>query len=113
MSKPTNEIIDDRFLSHDVTTLCIDDTKKSLNRVLLLADVNQQAKLFDEIFDIICTYLCKEHFIYALDLQIQSLKSIDVKQELNLHIFPLIKQLNNLIYLFEQFTNTTVLNSVR
>ena len=77
-----------------------------------MAELNQQAKLFDEIFDIICNYLCEEHFIYAIDLQIQSLKTIDIKQELNLNIFHLIKQLNNLIYLFEQFTNATVLSSV-
>ena len=83
MSKPTNEIIDDRFLSHDVTTLCIDDTKKSLNRVLLLADVNQQTKLFDEIFDIICAFLCKEHFIYALDLQIQNFEIFFLKYNLS------------------------------
>lgn len=50
--------------------------------------------------------------MYAIDLQIQSLKTIDIKQELNLNIFHLIKQLNNLIYLFEQFTNATVLSSV-
>lgn len=36
LSKTSNEIIDDRFLSHDVTTLCIDDAKKSLNRILLV-----------------------------------------------------------------------------
>ena len=36
LSKPSGEVIDERFLSHDVTTLCIDDAKKSLNRVLLV-----------------------------------------------------------------------------
>ena len=36
LSKPTNEVIDEKFLSHDVTTLCIDDAKKSLNRIGLV-----------------------------------------------------------------------------
>ena len=36
LSKPTGEVIDERFLSHDVTTLSIDDAKKSLTRVLLV-----------------------------------------------------------------------------
>jgi len=51
-----------------------------------LAELNQQAKLFDEIFDIICNYLCEEHFMYAIDLEIQSLKTVDIKKELNLNI---------------------------
>lgn len=37
LSKQSDEVIDERFLSHDVTTLCIDDAKKSLGRVLLVS----------------------------------------------------------------------------
>lgn len=114
LSKPTGELIDEKFLSHDVTTLCIDDAKKSLNRVLLLCDQNEQGKAIDEIFELLCQYLIREHIHYAMDLHINALKSVDVKQpELTLHIFPMIKQLNILMYLFEQFTNTNVLEPVR
>ena len=73
----------DLSLVTSVNLPCIDDTKKSLNRVLLLADVNQQTKLFDEIFDIICAFLCKEHFIYALDLQIQNFEIFFLKYNLS------------------------------
>ena len=31
-----NEVIDDRFLSNDVTTICIDDAKKALTRIQLV-----------------------------------------------------------------------------
>lgn len=113
LSKPTGETIDERFLSHDVTTLCIDDAKKSLNRILLLCDSNAQGKAIDDIHELICLYLCKNHILYAVDLHINTLKSIDIKQDINLHIFPLIKQLNILMYLFEQFTNTNILEPVR
>ncbi len=66
----------------------------------------------ENIYDIICVYLCREHIYYALDLHINALQSIDTKQDINLNIFPLIKQLNNLIYLYEQFTNTSLLPAV-
>ncbi len=36
LTKSTNEVIDEKFLSHDVTTLCIDDTKRTLGRVILV-----------------------------------------------------------------------------
>jgi hypothetical protein len=36
LSKSTNELIDDRFISNDIATLFIDDTKKSINRILLV-----------------------------------------------------------------------------
>lgn len=113
LSKPTGEVIDERFLSHDVTTLSIDDAKKSLTRVLLLCEQNLQGKAIDDIYEIICTYLCRDHIIYAIDIHTNALKSIDIKQEINLHIFPLIKQLNILMYLFEQFTNSSVLEATR
>lgn len=38
-TKSTNEIIDERFLSHDVATLCIDDAKKSLTRISLVCNL--------------------------------------------------------------------------
>lgn len=55
--------------------------------------------------------------MYALDLHIYKLKSTkwdQWKQQegVHLHIFPLVKQLNILMYLFEQFTNANVLESV-
>jgi hypothetical protein len=138
LSKASSEVIDDRFLSHDVTTLCIDDSKKSLNRILLvmrriksnlkgarhqliffnqylkkLCESNFQPKAVDEIYDILCFYLCKEHFYYAIDLHINALQSIDTKQEVNLYIFSLVKQQNDLMYLFEQFSNSTVFPAVK
>ncbi|CAF0747382.1 unnamed protein product [Brachionus calyciflorus] len=112
LSKNSNELIDERFLSHDVTTLCIDDAKKSINRTLLLCDSNSQAKSLDDMYEIICQYLCRDHIYYSIDLHINALQSIDFKQEINLYILPLIKQLNDLMYLFEQFTNDTILPSV-
>jgi len=114
LSKQTGEIIDEKFLSHDVTTLCIDDAKKSLGRVLLLCDQTYQGKAVDDIYELLCQYLIKDHISYAMDLHINALKSIDIKQpEISLHIFPLIKQLNILIFLFEQFTNSNVLEPVQ
>ena len=115
LSKSSNEsTVDDRFISNDVATLFIDDAKKSLTRLSLLcgADAGQHAKAFDHIYDIICAHLCREHIFYALDLHTNALQSVDTKQEINLHIFPLLKQLNSLMYLFEQFTNATVLPQV-
>jgi hypothetical protein len=77
-----------------------------------LCDPVNQPNALESIFDIICLSLCREHIFYALDLHINALQSVDTKQDINLHIFPLIKQLNNIIYLFEQFTNTNVLAPV-
>ena len=146
LAKTSNEVIDERFISNDVTTLCIDDAKKSITRTMLvlhifihlqkkyfiffpsflskfvtvflncilkLCDFANQPKMVDTIYDIMCYYLCKEHMAYALDLQLNVLQSVDVKQEVNLHVFLLIKQLNNVIYLFEQFTNSCVLAAVK
>ncbi len=78
-----------------------------------MCDINYQGKAIEDIYEMICVYLCKDHISYALEIHINALKSIDIKQELNLHIFPLIKQLNILMYLFEQFTNTNVLSALR
>ena len=64
------------------------------------------------MYETVCQYLCREHIYYSIDLHINALQSIDSKQELNLYIFPLIKQLNDLMYLFEQFTNASVLPAV-
>ncbi len=36
LAKSTNEVIDEKFLSHDVTTLCIDDTKRCMGRILVV-----------------------------------------------------------------------------
>jgi hypothetical protein len=38
LSKTNNELIDDKFLSPEVTTLCIDDTKRSLGRIVLVLE---------------------------------------------------------------------------
>jgi recyclin-1 len=111
-SKSNSDIIDERFLSHDVATLCIDDAKKSLTRISLLCDPVQHPKAVDDIYEITCHYLCKDHISYALELHINALQSVDTKQEITLHILSLIKQLNNLMYLYEQFTNTNILSAV-
>lgn len=64
------------------------------------------------MYEIVCQNLCRDHLYYSLDLHINALSSVDFKQELNLHIFPFIKQMNDLMYLFEQFTNVTVIPPV-
>lgn len=86
-----------------------------------MCEASQRGRAVDDIYELLCTYLCKEHIVYALDLHIFKLKSIKPDQwkqqqqqheGLNLHIFPLIKQLNILMYLFEQFTSANVLEPV-
>ena len=82
--------------------------------VIKLCDQNYQGKAMDDIFELLCQYLIKDHISYAMDLHINALKSIDIKQaEISLHILPMIKQLNILMYLFEQFTNSNVLEPVQ
>ncbi len=56
--------------------------------------------------------MCKEHFAYALDLHIYALQSIDIKQDVSMQIFKTIKQLNNLMYLYERFLNASALTIV-
>ena len=53
--------------------------------------------------------MCKDHFTYAIDLHINTIQNIDVKQELNVKLFPTIRKLSDLMYLFERFTNTNAL----
>lgn len=72
-----------------------------------------QPKAIEEIYDIICYFLCKEHFFYSLDLHMNALQSIDTKQDVNLALFPLIKQQTDLMYLFETFSNATVFAALR
>ena len=77
-----------------------------------LCDANTHPKLVEEIYDILCTHLFKEHLFYALDLHIHALQLMEGKHEVKLHVFQVIKQLNNLFYLFEKFVNATVLPAV-
>ena len=81
--------------------------------LLKLCDSNAHPKLVEDIYEILCNHLFKEHLFYALDLHIHALQSMDSKQEVKLHIFQVIKQLNDLFYLFEKFVNATVLPAVR
>lgn len=113
LSKSSNEVIDENFLSYDVTTLCIDDAKKAIERIKVLSDPNSQPKVIEEIYDMLSNCLCREHFAYALDLHINAQQNIDVKQEPSLHTFPMVKKLTDLMYLYEQFTTTTVLPAVK
>jgi exocyst complex component 5 len=71
--------------------------------------VNSQAKAIEDVYEIVCNCLCRDHFIYITDLHIGTILSTDIKQELNLHIFPLIQLINSLMYLFENFTTTIIL----
>jgi exocyst complex component 5 len=104
-----NEIIDERFLSNELTAVCIDMAKKALNRIQMLSDLNSQPKMIEEISDLVIQTLVKDHFQYAIDIHTHSLQSIDFKQELNIKLFETIKILNNLMYLYDRFINTNVL----
>ncbi len=74
--------------------------------------MNHQSRTVEDLCEIVGNILCKEHFSYALDLHIYALQSVDIKQEMNIQIFKTIKQLNNLMYLYERFLNTNALQMV-
>lgn len=78
-----------------------------------LCDANNQAKAIDDVFEMTCQYLCREHCNYGIDLHINALQSIDTKQDVNLYIFPAISHLNELILLFEKFMNNDILPPVK